>query len=181
MKAVKIEPHLSDEEILTGCKGAKEAKEARRWQALYLFKVKKMKAMEISHIVDASEKTVYAWLGKYNKFGPGALKTKVRSSRPGALMTMEDEAALLRDIEDQASRGLVATAKAVKLKAEAKLERSVCKDYPYDLLHRHGWRKLAPRPENPGGDEEKREEFKKNFPIWSKKPQRVSVLPTEDR
>ena len=169
MNSYKVEPHLSDEEILENFKKTKDAKESLRWQTLYLVQVKKLKAKEISALINMSEKTIYSWLSKYNKSGPAALKTKVRSSRPGALMTLEEEAALLKEIEEEAARGLIVIAKSVKIKAELKLKRSVSKDYPYDLLHRHGWRKLAPRPRNPGADKEKQEEFKKNFRNWSKK------------
>jgi len=34
----------------------------------------------------------------------------------------------------------------------------------YRLLHRHGWRKLMPRPRHPKADEQVREQFKKTFP-----------------
>jgi hypothetical protein len=43
-------------------------------------------------------------------------------------------------------------------------KKRIGKDIPlsstYNLLHRHNWRKIAPRPSHPKGDEEKREEYK---------------------
>jgi A/G-specific adenine glycosylase len=43
-------------------------------------------------------------------------------------------------------------------------KKRIRKDIPlsstYNLLHRHNWRKIAPRPSHPKGDEEKREEYK---------------------
>jgi transposase len=46
---------------------------------------------------------------------------------------------------------------------ERTVERKVSKDYAYDLLHRHGWRKVSPRPEHPKVNKEEQEEFKKNY------------------
>lgn len=34
--------------------------------------------------------------------------------------------------------------------------REVSKDYLYDLLHRHDWRKVMPRPSHPEADVERR-------------------------
>ena len=42
------------------------------------------------------------------------------------------------------------------------LGRTVSDDYIYDLLHRQGWGKVAPRPRHPKSEPEAQEEFKKN-------------------
>lgn len=39
----------------------------------------------------------------------------------------------------------------------------------YRALHRHGWRKIQPRPQHPKADAAAQEEFKKSFRPWSKK------------
>ena len=58
-------------------------------------------------------------------------------------------------------------AKAIREYAAKKLGTEVSKDYAYDLLHRHGWRKIEPRPRHPKSDSETQEEFKKNFQrLW---------------
>ncbi|MGA2937216.1 MAG: winged helix-turn-helix domain-containing protein [Syntrophobacteraceae bacterium] len=48
------------------------------------------------------------------------------------------------------------------------------KDYLYDLLHRHDWRKVVPRLRRPKADVEKQEEFKKNSRSWWQPPPRAS-------
>ena len=52
-------------------------------------------------------------------------------------------------------------AKTIREYAAKKLGTKVSKDYAYDLLHRHGWRKIEPEPRHPKSDSETQEEFKK--------------------
>lgn len=47
---------------------------------------------------------------------------------------------------------------------EEKVGREVDDSTIYRLLHRHGWRKLMPRPRHPKADPQIQEQFKKNFP-----------------
>ena len=61
---------------------------------------------------------------------------------------------------------------------EKKVEQPVSKDYLYDLLHRHGWRKVVPRPQHPQADRKKQAAFKKNFPSWWEPPPKVSLPET---
>ena len=55
------------------------------------------------------------------------------------------------------------TAKTIQNKAEEVLKKPVSIYYAYDLLHRHGWRKVSPRPQHPKSNIEAQEEFKKKF------------------
>jgi transposase len=85
-----------------------------------------------------------------------------RGGRTGGLFTWEEEEALLSEISEKAMQGLVVIAHPIREYVERKLGRAVSKDYAYDLLHRHGWRKVSPRPEHPKVNKEEQEEFKKN-------------------
>ena len=49
------------------------------------------------------------------------------------------------------------------------LGRAVPKSSVYNLLHRHGWRKISPRPYHPKSNPEAQEAFKKTLPQWSKR------------
>lgn len=66
-----------------------------------------------------------------------------------------------------AKQGKVVIARTIRERVEKELGKKVSKDYTYDLLHRHGWRKISPRPRHPKGDPSLQEEFKKNYqPLW---------------
>jgi hypothetical protein len=80
-------------------------------------------------------------------------------------MSLEEEKKLLEELYNDASKGLIVISKAIKLKAEEKLGKTVSHDFATDLLNRHGWRKIVPRPKHPNSSKEKQEEFKKNFQI----------------
>ena len=82
-------------------------------------------------------------------------------------MTWKEEEEFLKELADQANKGGIVIIKEIKKKAEEKLGHKVSKDYPYDLLHRHGWRKITPRTKHPSSNPEDQAVFKKNFlNIW---------------
>jgi transposase len=86
-----------------------------------------------------------------------------RGGRRFGLMSLEEEVKLLEELKPEAEKGRVIGAFAVRRQVENKLGKKVSKDYPYDLLHRHGWRKVVPRPEHPKADKKKQEDFKKTL------------------
>ena len=61
----------------------------------------------------------------------------------------------------QAERGEVATAEQIHQAFEAQVQHSVHINSIYRLLHRHGWRKLAPRSRHPKANQEEQEAFQK--------------------
>ena len=79
-------------------------------------------------------------------------------------MSLEEEKSLLESIVNDATKGLIVIAKKVKKHAEEKLKKAVSTSYAYELLHRHGWRKVEPRPKNPKSSKEKQEAFKTAVP-----------------
>ena len=54
-------------------------------------------------------------------------------------------------------KGRIFTASAIKAQIEEAVGKDVSKDYLYDILRRHGWRKVVPRPQHPKADTEKQE------------------------
>jgi hypothetical protein len=70
-------------------------------------------------------------------------------------MPLAEKKQLLDKITNDALKGLVVISKVVRSKAEQRLERSVSPDYAEDLLNRHEWRKIAPRPKHPKSSVEK--------------------------
>lgn len=96
-------------------------------------------------------------------------------------MSLEEEEQYLEGIRVEAEQGRLVGAFLLPEGIEKKLGRRVSKDYLYDLLHRHGWRKVVPRPRHPKADIERREEFKENFQSWWKPPRTISRRKTTGR
>lgn len=93
---------------------------------------------------------------------PGSFLDGRRKER--CRLSQEEEQKLLQDQEEPALEGKVLVARQLRQAVENKTGRSVSEDYLWNLLHRHGWRKNAPRPEHPKADEpikKPREAFKK--------------------
>ncbi len=79
---------------------------------------------------------------------------------------MEEEEALLQTQLTTALEGGVLVAGPLRKVVEKKVGHAVSEDYLWDILHRHGWTKKAPRPQHPKAAQtkEKREAFKKKHP-----------------
>lgn len=166
MRRGQIKGDLSLEEIRKRMVEVKGKSEFQRWQVLYLIETKRYNAVEIGELVGVSPRTVHQWTYYYNKYGASGLAMMGSGGRRRSLLSLEEERALLDGLLEDAAKGLVVAAHAVRKKAEDRLGHSVSKDYAYDLLHRHGWRKVAPRPIHPKSDKIKQSEYKKNSPNW---------------
>lgn len=106
---------------------------------------------------------------QFRKSGIESFVSKPRGGRRWSYMTLEEEKRLLDELSNDAIKGIVVISKVVRYKAEEKLGRAVSADYAEDLLNRHGWRKIAPRPKHPKSSKKEQEEFKKKCQILSKK------------
>jgi transposase len=71
--------------------------------------------------------------------------------------------------QQAAGRGQILTAPQLRGELEKLTAHRVSLAYVYRLLHRHGWRKLGPRPRHPRAQPAVQERFKKNSPRSSKK------------
>lgn len=103
-------------------------------------------------------------------------KTK-RGLRNRARMTLEEETALLAPYLEQAKQGGVIVVPPLQAKLEDAVGRSMALSTVYAMLHRHGWRKLAPDKQHPQSDPVAQEAWKKNSPKRSPKPARHSTGP----
>lgn len=177
MQIFKIKEHLTEAELEELIRNTEDKKQCRRWQIIYLAKTSKMNAGKIGKVTGVSKSSVHKIVTKYNEGGCEVLNLTRNGGRREecAYMTLEEEQKLLEGITQKASIGLIVVAKQIKLEAEKKLGHEVSKDYAYDLMHRHGWRKVEPRPYHPKRDEEAQAEFKKNFRnSWRKPLKRLS-------
>lgn len=166
MRNINLKAQYTSQQIKQFMSSAKSKEEFRRWQAFYLVSEKKLRADEVADIVNVSVKTIYQWIYYANK-GESHSSDKHRGGRRNYLMSWEEEEQFLNQLSEQSAKGAIVITKYVKQKVEEKLGHKISKDYPYDLLYRHGWRKVTPRTKHPKSKPEQQEEFKKNFRnIW---------------
>jgi transposase len=88
-----------------------------------------------------------------------------RGGRRHENMTPEQERAVLEPFFEKAAAGGILVVAEIKQAVEDKLGRRVALASVYNLLHRHGWRKIVPDKRHPQADVAAQEEWKKNSPI----------------
>ena len=74
------------------------------------------------------------------------------------------ERAVLAPFLDRARNGGILVVPQIKAELERTLGRRMALSSVYNLLHRHGWRKLAPDKRHPQSDPVAQEAWKKNSP-----------------
>jgi transposase len=93
--------------------------------------------------------------------GPRADRT-LRGGRRRQNMAPEEEESFLAPFLEEAKAGGILVVNRIRDALEKRLERKVALASTYNLLHRHGWRKLAPDKRNPKTDVAAQAEWKKN-------------------
>ena len=174
MRKATIVSHLQPEELKDHMLASKDRQQFQRWQVIFIMSTQKYRADDVAELAGVTKGTVYQWVHTYNHKGPDALILQGRGGRTGGLLTWEEEEELLDEISEKAMQGLVVIAQPIRKYVERKLGRAVTKDYSYDMLHRHGWRKVSPRPEHPKVNKEQQEGFKKNYLSSWRPPLKVS-------
>ncbi len=81
-----------------------------------------------------------------------------RRHRPRQNMSREEEAEFLAPFFEKASKGGILVVGEIKRVLDGRLGRPVALASAYNLLHRHGWRKLAPDKRHPKADVPAQEE-----------------------
>ena len=97
----------------------------------------------------------------YDHGGLEALKPRPSGGRKRENMTLEEEKALLARFAKAAGAGEMLNIHDLKAAYEEAIGHETSKSTIYNLLARHGWRKLMPRPFHPRRDIEAQNAFKK--------------------
>lgn len=155
------------ESLMTAATGKEEM---RRIQAIY-FRARFGDGAEmVAKRTGLTIGTVHNLHSRWRKEGEAALELKPRGGRNHAhLMPEEERMWLLNSFSEEAIIGGILEVSCIHRAYEEKIGRSVCKATVYDLLHRHGWRKVAPRPHHPKADVGAQADFKKTGQISSKR------------
>jgi transposase len=145
-------------------KSTESLEEYRRIQSIYLRSRYGFCAEQIAEVVGLQLQTIRNLHSAYLREGEVALHGKGRGGRRQALLSSEAEDELIADFEVDGKLGAIVEVHRVQRAYEEKVGRAVAKSTVYRLLHRHGWRKLAPRPHHPNDNEARIEAFKKTSP-----------------
>lgn len=181
MRRATLVSHLKPEELKDRMRASKSRQQFQRWQVIFMMSTHKYGADEVAELIGVTKGTVYQWVHTYKHNGPDALILQGRGGRTGGLLTWDEEESLLNEISEKARQGFVVIAQPIRKYVESKVGHAVSKDYAYDLLHRHGWRKVSPRPEHPKTRKEQQEEFKKNFQTSWMPPLKASTKKIQGR
>jgi len=104
---------------------------------------------EISEVVGLSVQYITELVSKYVKEGIDAILTDKRTGNHRN-MSISEELAFLDGFFDLADAGQIVTIATIMEKYEEITGKPCADTTIYRLLKRHGWRKVAPRPEHPG-------------------------------
>ncbi len=162
-RVTRAAPHFPVEEVKERMKRDPRFWVRQRWGIIYNALVAPRKAEEIAKHTGVSVPTVRRVISGYNRLGVAALETPGKGGRRHEYLTVEQEREFLAPFFARAQRGELATAGEIKRAFEAQVGHEVDESTIYRLLHRHGWRKLVPRPRHPKANAEKQATFKKTF------------------
>ena len=109
---------------------------------------------------------------------PSPKQEKVRNR---AYLKSEEEAAFLGQFIKKAGQAGILIVSEIHRALEQKLGHKTSLATTYNLLHRHGWRKLAPDKRHPKTDVSAQEDWKKNSQASSVKSRRTGLAPDKGR
>lgn len=141
---------------------ARTAGELRQAQAVILPLEFGFSIEQVAEVTGVSVDWACRLRRQFIQSGGSVEKARHRGGRRRANMTESDEAAFLAPFFDKASRGGILVVGEIKKALDERLGRKTALASTYNLLHRHGWRKLAPDRAHPKSDAVAQEEWGKN-------------------
>jgi len=115
----------------------------------------------IAEVMGVSLSTVNRAHMAYDSGGVKALKPKPSGGRQRENMSVAQEKALLARYTKAAGAGELLNIHALKVAYEQAIGHETSNSTIYNLLHRHSWRKLMPRPFHPNRNRAAQNAFKK--------------------
>ena len=167
MSILQLKPHLTVAQLKERMQKEQVVYKFKCWQILHAIATNSgITAQSAGLLLGCGAHTVKRTVQRYNKTGAAFLEQAKWGGRreQRCLMSFDQEAQLLQSWEQKALEGGVLVAKQLRAAVEQQVGHAVSDDYLWDLLHRNGWQKKAPRPEHPKAAEvkDKREAFKKS-------------------
>ena len=162
-KTSKIVLHLSISEIDKCIKETKGFWKIQRWLIIRQGIINPASAEALGASVGLKKSTTQQLISNYNKYGKSAINTQGKGGRKYGYLTLDQEVEFLKSCELKSLSGEYTTVNDIQNAFEKKIGKTVAKSTVYNLLKRHGWRKLVPRPSHPKSDIEKQKTFKKTL------------------
>jgi transposase len=164
--------HLISGDQMVKCtnRQIRELKTALRWKLpvaqrqriqMVLLRESDMTQQAIAAAMGVSLSTVNRAHMAYDRGGIKALKPKPIGGRQRENMTLSEEKALLAQFGQAAGAGEMLNIHDLKAAYEQAIGHPTSNSTVYNLLARHGWRKLMPRPFHPRRDLAAQDDFKK--------------------
>ena len=180
-RVTRAAAHLSAEDVKKRLKHDPRPWCRERWLIIYNALVDPRPAEEIAKHCGVSTTTVHHVISAYNRGGVEAVETPGKGGRRSSYLSLQDEQAFLASVVERAKQGEIATVAEMQRAFEAQIGQEVDDSTIYRLLHRHGWRKLMPRPRHPQATREAQHQFKKTLRPKSKPPWPLVHSKTSDR
>ena len=174
-KLLKIEPHLTVEQIREKLSSAKKSWIHRRWMIIYTTLLEPRSCTIIAREFGLSVYTVRQLIRNYNKNGISSIETQGKGGRRNAHLSLEEEREFIGSFGSKAASGCFATVREISQALEKKVGHPIGKKTIYPMLHRNGWRKLMPRSYHPKANSEAKTIFKKNSQQLLKKLHRKKI------
>lgn len=149
------------ERLLALQKRARTVREWRRLEVVWLREKLGLSGPEVSAALNYRLQTVHAIWHQWLQEGESLFRRSAPGGRKHAYLTLEEEKEFLAPFMERAATGGVLTIAEIKEAYQKRVKRKVVPSTVYRLLHRHGWRKLAPRKKHPKSDPERQEQAKK--------------------
>ena len=142
-------------------KTTKDERSLRRIQAIYFRAKFDYPASQIADMTGFSVGSVRNLHVAFFTKGVKIFTLGRAGGRKAAYMTPEEEADFLRQfIEIGDVGGILEVSRIHKAHCD-RVGKTISLSTTYDVLHRHGWRKIMPRPRHPKADKEVQDAFKK--------------------
>jgi transposase len=162
-RPVELTPWLKPRALRAWVDDAKTASQHKRRLAVWMASLGRYAAHEIAELLLVTRDAVGRWLRTYNASGPQTFDGPGRGGRRHARLDPKAEVRLLRAISSAAGAGHLLTGPQV----QALIMEHTGEVWPlgtvYDLLHRHQWRRVQPRPRHVRTDPEAQRLYKKSF------------------
>ena len=161
-RAMKVEPHLTLEELEERYRKSSDGIERSHWQIIWLLKQGK-RSVEVAELTGYSQIWVQILARRYNEQGPEGWKNR-KKNNPGAkpLLSEEQQWELKAALEQRlAPDGGLWSGPKVAMWISEKLNRPVQPQLGWDYLKRLGFRLRVPRPRHVKADVQAQEAFKK--------------------
>jgi transposase len=139
----------------------KSVKEWKRLEVVWLREKLGLSGPEVAGALNYRLQTVHAIWHLWRREQEGLFQRPRPGGRNHAYLTIEEEKAFLRPFLRKAEGSGVLTIAEIKAAYEKRVNKQVSPSTIYRLLHRHGWRKIAPRKRHPKSDPQQQEKAKK--------------------